>query len=186
MVQPPEKRLVTERRIAFGTTAPTHAAAGPEVWFDETTDPPTLKGWNGTAYVPLGDTGWRNVTSLLVPASLDPANTGFLHVRRVGELVHYRAGSLLMAAGTGTLTLWDTVPVGFRSVDLQLGSVTRAFSMVHRQSLGFLGDDVAWLAEEDITVGVGTTTRPPSPGISGTTAFLTNDAWPSSLPGVAV
>ena len=129
-----------------------------------------------------GDTGWRNVTASL--SNIDAANAGTLSLRRIDDAVTWRFSNLLLSAGSGTLSLWAAIPLGFRGASMVSLAVQRNNSQAHVNRIGLNVTGLGWIAEEP-TGAVSTSTRP-AIGLTGLTApHATDDAWPTSLPGVA-
>lgn len=138
-------------------------------------------GWK----VALGDTGWRNVTASLT--GLDAGNTGTLKLKRLdGGRVVWAFNNLLLGAGTGSVLLWGSVPLGFRPTTqanaFSMGLANRNNSGTYQENIFLNGATIYWVSEVNLATGAGTTTRP-AVGITGLVTTLTDDAWPSSLPG---
>jgi hypothetical protein len=139
----------------------------------------------------IGDTGWRDVTSICVPGSLDPANVGTFQMLRQGNFVTYRFVNLLMAPGSGSLTLVNgDIESGFRLPLTSPGTflqflATRANSALERQNLTGFSERIDWYSRTTLTSGATSTNRPTN-GISGQVTFVTPDPWPSVNPGTQV
>lgn len=135
----------------------------------------------------IGTTGRRDMTSLILPGALDPANTGTLVVSRTGQVVTWEFSRLLLAAGSGTLNLLSTgsiVPAGFRAdapTSASGGDVTRGNNLTVRQQVTCLTITLAWLWEQPLS-GVSTNTRP-DVGITGQLSYRVISPWPTTLPG---
>lgn len=138
-------------------------------------------GWR----VVFGDTGWRDITSLLAAGTLDAANTGTFSVRRENATVSVRVSNLLLAAGTGTLTLLNnTLPDGFRSAVAFSGKATRSNNATLEQNFWQSGASVSWLSEATLTGAATNTQVRPSISLTGTWSYQSiSTAWPSALPG---
>jgi hypothetical protein len=134
--------------------------------------------------VVFGDTGWRNVTSLVTPESLGPANTGTLAVRRTEAGVALRFIDLLLAPGDGLLLLTvPTILTGFRPVTYFTTEISRSNTLVLANAVVMNSGQIIWLGER-YTGAPSTTTNRPTVGIQGDTPlFSTADPWPSTLPG---
>jgi hypothetical protein len=136
----------------------------------------------------IGGTGWRDVTSICVAGSLDPANVGTFQMRREGNFVTYRVSNLLLAPGTGALTFVNTgIAAGFRIpqtspatfLNFDARPVTSATS---RMVMTAWAQRIDWQAATSVNTGATSQTRPAA-GIAGEVTFVTSDAWPTSLPG---
>lgn len=141
-------------------------------------------GWSVTK----GDTGWRNVTNLVPAGILDPDAPGRLLLRRIGQTVHIKADSIKPAADSSNrVDLLDgTLPVNFRpSAIHEQGRFTRTngittiynvtvwsssrFGIVSREALTSTSVDQGWNATD---------------ALAGTMSYLTDTAWPATLPGI--
>lgn len=140
-------------------------------------------GW----VVSFGNTGWRNVTSIVDPATIHPENTGGIYVARSGGTVYWRFDNLKLAAGSGTLVFMTDIPVEFRPASHVQGRVNRANSSAMIQNIWVAGGQIAWLSETSIGSAGATGTVRPDVGISGMFSYSVNfgAAWPSTLPGTA-
>ena len=122
-----------------------------------------------------GDTGWRNVTSLVTP----PANLTIttIYVRRINSTVYVRVKSQADAGIAATAWSWATIGTGFTPVDIasQLFYYYRSFTDSERQ---------LWY-RDNITADIGTSAANPSP-LDVSWIHVTSDAWPTTLPGSAV
>lgn len=134
--------------------------------------------------VVVGDTGWRNVTSLITPGSLGPANTGTLAVRRTEAGVALRFIDLLLAPGAGLLTLTDPANLtGFRPITYFIAEIARSNSLALANTIAMNSGQILWCGERYTGAASATADRPPV-GIQGTTPlFSPADPWPSPLPG---
>lgn len=121
--------------------------------------------------VEYGDTGWRDVK----PASY----TGSLDVRRVGEMVMVRLGSLA-PPGDVVLPTVVNLTVGFQSAGRVIGAISRL------NSLGTQGR--LWIEGGLVRVVPGTGSKiddpfTPSHQYTGIVIYPTNNPWPTALPG---
>ena len=123
----------------------------------------------------FGDTGWRDVTSLVTP----PANLTIttIYVRRINSTVYVRVNSQAAAGIAATVWSWSTIGTGFTPVDIasQLFYYYRSFTDAQRQ---------LWY-RDNITADIGTSEANPSP-LDVSWIHVTSDAWPTTLPGSAV
>lgn len=114
-----------------------------------------------------GDTGWRDVSSLL--QSGKNYSVSYLEMKRVNGEVHLRIGAL--TGDTGTFL----VPVsGFRidhSVGRNAGLILGSKGAVLRVNGSIYGFNITGNASDEIYTGY--------------ISWPTSDPWPSSLPGVA-
>ncbi|MGO3084274.1 hypothetical protein [Ancrocorticia populi] len=113
-----------------------------------------------------GDTGWRNVTSLLA----NGWTADYVHIRRVGDVVTVRANRLGGSAATNQTFL--NAIAGFRPSS----SGTTSFLITH-------GSEAAVAARWDyVTLGIPTYSSYTS-GRASEISVTTRDTWPTSLPG---
>lgn len=116
------------------------------------------------------DTGWRDITSL-VGAN---ASAGSLYLRRYGSIVVLRFQSLAPSAAYTAGTTMFTLPAGFRNKfridDFLFASSTGTVRSAFMFAAGGLG---MW--------GQLTTDQ-----LRGAWTWGTDDAWPATLPGLAV
>lgn len=139
-------------------------------------------GWKVT----YGDTGLRDVTSS-ISAALDPTNTGTMSLRRINETVIFKIENLLLLAGSGSLSIWASVPLGFRSISAFGGcsQVFRSNSFGQYQHMVLSSANLSWISEVNrVAATVTSTTTRPTVTIRGQLVVPTADAWPTSLPGV--
>jgi len=138
-------------------------------------------GWT----VEYGDTGWRNVTSLM--SNLDAANVGTANLRRVGTAARWRFINVLLLPGTGIIELSGAgaaLPAAFQASYFNNNGLFRANSAVLRQEIVTWSSALYWMAERSVQTGTHTTVRP-AVGIQGDFEYQTEAAWPTTLPGVA-
>ena len=169
------------KTAAVGTRyADTAATRGAVTWVKASGSGNT--GWK----VVYGDTGWRSVVALIA-ANWEIAGTApMLQLRRQNNLVtvQFRVRASATAAGTlGTQRELLTVPAGFTgSGFLPLGVVVYNGGVISG-ILSALGSS----ARLDINApGNGTAIVASTTACYGQASYITNDAWPSALPGVAV
>lgn len=125
-------------------------------------------GWR----VEWGDTGWR-----LIPNRYpEPEQTGQIFIRRIGNRCSLRVVDFTMPGNYARHMA--TIPQGFRSVekfyDLLVDSSAKSINSVVGS---YVFNSLSWT--RDINGGYG---RPEHPQ-SGELDYLTDDAWPSTLPG---
>lgn len=123
----------------------------------------------------FGDTGWRDVTSLVTPPADLTITT--IYVRRINSTVYVRVKSQAAAGIAATVWSWSTIGTGFTPVDIasQLFYYYRSFTDAQRQ---------LWY-RDNITADIGTSAANPSP-LDVSWIHVTSDAWPTTLPGSAV
>ena len=169
-----------------GTPEGVVTAAPGSTWLqtDATTD---VKGWirwvkatgtGNTGWVAgaEADTGWRDVSSLLI----NSWTAAKLRMRRVGSRVEVMSG-LLKGGATLTTQMLD-IPAGFAlSADAVNGILFREDGVAGTpgwliaagttlNAYGAMFDGSSWTVNH---------------GVSMETSWLTNDGWPTSLPGSA-
>ena len=187
----------TAERTLYGTGNPNGVHAAPIGSVFRNTE---AGGWNGARVwrkdsggignsgwvVESGDTGWRDVTSLAIPESLDPANSGTLAVRRTESGVSFHFLNLLLAPGSGSLHLTlSSDLVGFRPTSYFVFELPRSNSTTHRNMFAVNSGRISWYAEHVAGSTVVTTNRPPF-GVQGIfPALTTEEGWPTTLPGAA-
>lgn len=129
-----------------------------------------------------GDTGWRDVTSLLDSAKWDYASSNF-HVlmRRVGDNVQMVARLKTVGAVAAGDTFL-TAPTGFRgpvpapgAAPFSVGPVAAPTGVGHIRTAPFSVTGVL-----DFRSAIAATTE-----ISFALSWLTTEAWPTALPGAA-
>lgn len=125
-------------------------------------------GWVKIA--PTPDTGWR---------LLSPENgwTGEIRLRRVGPMVHFRARSLSGVASTSSNVI--QIPSGFKP-----GPNLPAHGMGNKSSNAQSGSDPIGAVgggSNDLVRTFGTTAS--WVGGSASIEWMTNDPWPTTLPG---
>jgi hypothetical protein len=131
----------------------TAATIGASIWYKLTGTGNT--GWAVTS----GDTGWRNVSTLLTQGW-----TGTLYLRRVNKVIYLRHSSLNGTASTGTYLLSPIT--GFRGIN--------------NKSIGVL----SWDANGNVR-GIQTMNEAYS-AIMSEFGSTCDDPWPTSMPGVSV
>ncbi|QGJ88102.1 hypothetical protein PBI_EDMUNDO_28 [Arthrobacter phage Edmundo] len=130
-----------------------------------------------------GDTGLRDISSLVNPAIMDPANAGRkLYVQRVGAQVQV-SGQFIVSTASPFATIAATLPAGFRPNTLVDATVVqiRTTSALQRAVMsggqgdiyfhGLSGAAFASMAVGDI--------------FNVSFSYRTAETWPTSLPGVA-
>ena len=164
-----------------GTPEGVITAAPGSTWLqtDSTTD---VKGWlkwvkatgtGNTGWVagPEADTGWRNVSSLLVNSW---TGTSVL-LRRVGDAVSFRA---TLNGTTASAVTALNLPVGFRPKSLFQVPVPRAATLSDSIVAEFVATDGAVVLWSGNGKGA-------SQYVVGEFMTPANQSWPSSLPGTA-
>ena len=124
-------------------------------------------GWR----VDYGDTGWRNIESVL----LNGFTATSVKIRRFGDQVSITIFALDGSSSTGT-TLY-TLPTGFASD-----------SRIRQTWMGRTSSDQtpnAAITYSSNTIGLFTSATLITSG-RGTIDYLTTDTWPATLPGTAV
>lgn len=184
-------RYTVQRFVAFSLVD-----SGAREWTRSTTgshDGTTWSTWKAVA--DGGDTGWRTIpTNPAVPMS-----AGSLQVRRVGNLVRLRLSGLQPAAGTaqpvhilassGTEGTFSYV--GFRpNSGLRAPFVvTRSNSIAEWHNLVAWGSGnltvLTWYSWQTVNSGAVTNnlTWPSTSPIIGEVTWITDDPWPTTLPG---
>lgn len=137
---------------------------------------------NNREQLVYGDTGWRTVTVTPVAGAV---TSGSVRYRRIGSQVYLRFIDVLLAAGSGycPIILSTEVPVGFRPISNErsqqsIGLGNNALAM---QVISIFGE-IAWSKTIDTAVS---TARPTASTLSGTVQWVTDEAWPTVLPGTA-
>lgn len=118
-------------------------------------------GWT----VVVGDTGWRNVTSLL-----NNGWTGSAYLRRTDAFVDMRLDALNASAATTGVPI--TPPVGF-----QLGNLYSARSLLHTSATVIRRASIAGTDLNIVGYVAGDV-------LYGSVVGITGDAWPTTLPGI--
>lgn len=144
------------------------AGVGAWVWRKRPT------GWQVTD----GDTGWRDITALLAHPNM---TGGRIQVRRVGAQVVIRLSSLALT-GDGNFTADNAWPVGFR---VALLDGTRA--VVFGLSGQGMGEAPTWGNVQVPGYNTNQTLHTksavtPARG-NGAVEYITDDTWPTTLPG---
>lgn len=121
----------------------------------------------GTDRVVLGDTGVRNITSLVPTYS-----TGTIQLQRVNETVIVQASDLVTTSANGTLDL-NILPVGFRPAVTNVPSGTIPGISTAQRRIGAMAAGI-------VRVYSYTT----ADSLNFYVTFPTSDAWPTTLPGV--
>lgn len=133
------------------------------------------------------DTGWRDVGTLLNTAEWElQGGIPMLHLRRIGPSVHLVFRLRSSATATGNFSVTRTilvVPAGFVPVTFgSLGVCGYAFAA----TIGVVFNYNAVNTIQCCVPGSSTAIVPSSTRNMGQVSWLTNDVWPSTLPGVAV
>lgn len=120
-----------------------------------------------------GDTGWRTITPV-------NASSGSVQIRRIGNTVTARTIGIVVVPGGGQVA-YAVLPSGFRA------SATNAFGWVSNVStnselnrIQAENNGLAWIG--DFT---GARSTRPTFAFEGELSWVTDDIWPTSLPGVA-
>ncbi|WP_311210915.1 MULTISPECIES: pyocin knob domain-containing protein [unclassified Aeromicrobium] len=129
---------------------------------------------NGRDQLVYGDTGLRDVSSLLVNGWA-LGSLGVVLIRRVGVMVYLTAFNLDSA--NASAAAYANLPVGFRPSTISVIPIKGV------ASAGANAQDLNALARWNGELSAGITTRSASVIVSG--AWMTADAWPTTLPGAA-
>lgn len=186
------QRILTGTGSPFNTVTPDYVGQlysdlnqtnGARVWIATTA---LSSGWK----MADGDTGWRDVSADVLTAFWDTTGLIGFRIRRVGDRVHgiiqvKPADVLDGTALAGWRDFYAAIPAGFRPV------VT--FNDEPLASL-YLGGATSWLAllgtglgKLSITTAGGTTGNwADTTRVTGRPMWVTDQAWPTSLPGTAV
>ena len=143
-------------------------AVGDILYVSQANDDAWLAETGNTGWVCVeGDTGWRNISSLLVNGW-----TGSAYVKRTAEVITLELDAVVGNAATATTVL--TLPVGFRVTTRNsrllyhtTATALKRFFLDNSGALTFLGV----VPEASTVYGQGLTP--------------TDNAWPTTLPGVA-
>lgn len=127
---------------------------------------------NGREQLVWGDTGWRDVTSLLLNGWT--ATSGHLNIRRIGSIVYARFGNVSSAAATGS-TLY-TLPSGFGVGQWQAFDIP-SYAAANQKLVVDNYDMKPPAFTQSIVYSAG--------GRYAVISWPANDSWPTSLPGTA-
>jgi hypothetical protein len=167
-------------------------AAPGSTWLqtDATTD---VKGWirwvkatgtGNTGWVAgaEADTGWRTSSSSLITGVAKSASSGAAAICRVGDVVQVHF-NVTISAGSVTQLTSGALTTGFRpSSKIPIGIVGVSTASSADAALG----TTAALGYYAQTSPIRLTASAPNPGtVTWTASWITDDAWPSSLPGSA-
>ena len=167
-------------------------AAPGSTWLqtDSTTD---VEGWlrwikatgtGNTGWVagPEADTGWRDIASLLNTGVAKSASSGAAALCRTGDVVQAHF-NVTISAGSVTQLTSGALPTGFRpSSKVPIGIVGVSTASSADASLG----TTAALGYYAQASPIRLTASAPNPGtVTWTASWITDDAWPASLPGSA-
>lgn len=140
-------------------------------------------GW----VVVVGDTGRRNISSLLHADWALSSSAGCLYLQRVGEMI-YLEGRLRRVTASGARSSYTTgrltataLPAGFTATSASIplsssATVAAAVGFLHTYiaanilGVAFRADGTTWTAVDEVS-------------FSG--SYRTADPWPTALPGVA-
>lgn len=141
-------------------------------------------GW--VAEGALADTGLRNIASIIDADWAPHASGGYLSLCRIGQTVTL-VGRLERVTASGTRSDMDpvvTVPTGFvpQSAYRAIGQAVYYVSAA-AANIGYLGD-VASAARMDVIIPSGGTWAT-GDDVFIQASWITDDAWPASLPGSA-
>lgn len=138
-------------------------------------------GWR----VVYGDTGWRNVSELLVHDFVLDAVIGACHVRRSGDQVTMRMRVALKPTAVDGSIRWNikrilSLPLGFRA-SVNYGSYGGILVGGEPGILGGLG-----YGNTSVEASVGDSSVPwaASDGVAGEVTVMTSDPWPTTMPGI--
>jgi hypothetical protein len=144
---------------------------------------------NNRDQIIYGDTGWRDVRSLVNTANFD-TTTRVMNLRREGSTVRL-SGQLQVLAGVTAFSYstFLAIPIGFRvpsGIPFMVGTETTALQIRTITALLRLltsGNDVAIQTIN----GTGTLGNMAAGDVINiSTSWSTSDAWPNTLPGTAV
>lgn len=152
----PEGKVTAPVGAVYTDTSATHGAIR---WIKTTGTGAT--GWQ----VEYGDTGWRNITAAAVGGTASD-----IAVARIGQMVTVSAASFRPAT-TGTVGVVD-LPSGFRSTKNSSGSAVESNTVRPVFALRYSPYRVQ-------VRNVGTVNS----YVDFTITFITNDPWPTTLPG---
>lgn len=165
-----------------GVTAPvgthyidTAATAGAVEWIKASGTGNT--GWK----VLYGDTGWRDVSSLL-KSGIAPSASGYARMRRVGSRVSVELRLNITTAGVTSLNA-SALPVGFRPALIAHRNGTAWTAAGTDQAITALTTPLSGYASGGDWGFVASPANPSS--VAWTFDYLSNDTWPSILPGSA-
>lgn len=135
---------------------------------------------NNREQIIWGDTGWRTVT----PTPNATVVSGTVRYRRVNEVVYLRFVDLLLsqsAAGFGEMIPAADVPAGFKptSTERSMQSIGLTNNAINQQIIS-VHSAIAWI--NTVTQSGFSTTRP-AVALAGTVKWVTDDVWPTTLPG---
>ena len=189
--QPPGTPIVGQSHIAINNAVHLSGKGSPEskitaapgstyLQTDATND---VKGWirwikatgtGNTGWVagPEADTGWRDVSSLLA-AGWSAKAAGLVAIRRLGPVVHFRLW--LANSGTAGQNIL-TYPDGFRPQ-----SIYGPQGAVRIGASGGMGT----VSNFSSAYHASLEQAPGTSEVAGQFSFVTDNAWPSSLPGSA-
>ena len=131
-----------------------------------------------------GDTGWRNVASLLREGVAPSSNIGVCHLRRIGDVVYFNFKLDVTIEGTGLFSPSFTdawLPVTYYYFPVYSGPLaTGASGLVLRDKPSY-----------SAAPGVRFTSPTSRPYLADTTIVFSGSypvapGWPSALPGVAI
>ncbi len=139
---------------------------------------------NGREQIIYGDTGWRLISPPVVPTKVD---SGTAQIRRIGSNVYLRfVDVVLSSAATGYCPIFTStdIPVNFRpfGAERTMQNVGQVNNALAQQVISIFGE-VAWARQVD---NAAVSLTRPTAGLKGTVQWLTDDAWPTTLPGTAV
>lgn len=139
-------------------------------------------GWKVT----VGDTGWRDVSSLLVSGLVVSSSIGVCKMSRVGDVVRFAFKLDVSAGSISTILASGAMPVGFRPSGhaymwSTLWTATTAGALANSLTTSRIGYTQP---ENSSPLAVNGTTPFPNPGtIAWTGEYVTADPWPTVLPG---
>ncbi|MBK8168327.1 MAG: hypothetical protein IPK64_20455 [bacterium] len=192
---PGQSRIAVNNAVDLsGTGSPEGVvtAAPGSTWLqtDATTD---VKGWirwikatgtgnTGWQVGPEADAGWRDISSLLNTGVAKSASSGAAALCRTGDVVQVHF-NVTISAGSVTQLTSGALPTGFRpSSKVPIGIVGVSTASSADASLG----TTAALGYYAQASPIRLTASAPNPGtVTWTASWITDDAWPASLPGSA-
>ncbi|TDL44064.1 pyocin knob domain-containing protein [Microbacterium oleivorans] len=170
-------RGIYERRMWDGAWGPWYFIATQRV--DQTAGRAiyTWDDLNNREQLIYGDTGWRNITALLVNGWL-PNSASSLFIRRVSSQVFLRiVGIKNDGANTSSDAFLDTAAIpGFRGAGSQNW---------HAVATGSASNPAILVREQAGALSVANRAQTPSGGLFATLTWPTDETWPTTLPGTA-
>ena len=173
-----------------GTGSPEGVVTAPvgSTWRDTNATTGAIKwikasGTGNTGWVvDFGDTGLRDVSALIPAAHLALNPNAAMTVRRVGSqiTIFYTTGSSPTATGLQALTNGTTLPLGFRFTKTASGRTPTGVTLDSAGG-GVSSVSLYMSSASQLSSGLHTSGF----RVQGSVTYVTDDAWPSTLPGTA-